>query len=63
MVKKKKKSQSLPNKIIPIPNPDKTFHESWSNSRNPLNIPHPFRCVCLGPPNVGTCPPSCRWSE
>jgi len=44
---------ALPNKIIPIENSDKEFHEKWTKSRNMLNIPHPFRCVCLGPPNVG----------
>lgn len=43
----------LPNKIIPIHNPDKEFHESWFDGRNLLNIPHPFRAVLLGPPNVG----------
>jgi hypothetical protein len=43
----------LPNKIIPLPNPDKVFHESWSPGRNLLNIPHPFRAVFLGPPNSG----------
>jgi len=49
----KKKIMRLPNKIIPLPNPDKNFHEKWYKGRNMLNIPHPFRCVCLGPPNVG----------
>jgi hypothetical protein len=49
----KKKIMRLPNKIIPLPNPDKNFHEKWHKGRNMLNIPHPFRCVCLGPPNVG----------
>lgn len=43
----------LPNRIIPIPNADKSFHETWTKGRNPLNIPHPFRAVMLGPPNVG----------
>lgn len=50
MVKRKGK---LPDKILPLPNPDKEFHEKWYKGRNKLNIPHPFRCVCLGPPNVG----------
>ena len=49
----KKKTFRLPNKIIPLPNPDKNFHEKWYPGRNMLNIPHPFRCVALGPPNVG----------
>lgn len=48
-----KRRKQLPRKIIPIPNPDKTFHEKWTVNRNPLNIIHPFRCVALGPPNVG----------
>jgi hypothetical protein len=43
----------LPNKIIPLPNPDKEFHEKWYKNRNMLNIPHPFRCVAFGMPNVG----------
>lgn len=51
--RKKKLKKRLPNAIIPIPNPDKNFHEGWYERRNPLNIPHPFRAVCLGPPNVG----------
>ena len=43
----------LPNKILALPNADKEFHEGWEKGRNMLNIPHPFRCVCLGPPNCG----------
>ncbi len=43
----------LPNKLIGIPNADKAFHEAWYESRGLLNFPHPFRAVCLGPPNVG----------
>lgn len=49
----RKSRKKLPNKIIVIPNPDKLWHEKWTKNRNPLNVPHPFRCVCLGPPNVG----------
>lgn len=49
----KKNKVRLPNKILALPNPDKEFHESWYTNRNMLNIPHPFRSVCLGPPNVG----------
>jgi hypothetical protein len=45
--------QRLPSRIIPIDNPDKEFHESWTSGRNLLNFPHPFRAVMLGPPNVG----------
>jgi len=43
----------LPNKLLALPNPDKEFHEKWYKNRNMLNIPHPFRCVCGGPPNSG----------
>ena len=43
----------LPNIIIPIPNPDKTWHESWEEHTGLLNFPHPFRAVLLGPPNTG----------
>ena len=50
---RRKKVLQLPNRIIPLSNPDKDFHESWTKGRNMLDIPHPFRCVCLGPPNVG----------
>lgn len=47
--------------IITIENPDKTFHENWQNTtvngiemaRHPMNVPHPFRCVLMGPPGVG----------
>jgi hypothetical protein len=49
----KLKNQRLPNEIIALPNADKDFHESWTKGRNKLNIPHPFRCVALGPPNCG----------
>lgn len=50
---KKNKKKELPNKIIPIHNSDKTWHESWTEGRNMLNIPHPFRAVLLGKPNSG----------
>lgn len=50
---KKAKKVKLPNKIIPISNADKAFHEKWTANRGLLNIPHPYRCVCLGPPNSG----------
>ena len=48
-----KQKMRLPNKILALSNPDKEFHEKWYKGRNMLNIPHPFRCVALGPPNVG----------
>ena len=43
----------LPDKILPIKNADKAFHEKWYKNRNLLNIIHPFRAVLLGPPNTG----------
>ena len=43
----------LPNYILPLSNPDKTWHESWTKNRNILNLPHPFRAVLFGPPGVG----------
>jgi hypothetical protein len=49
----KKIKMRLPNEIIALPNLDKAFHEKWKKGRNMLNIPHPFRCVALGPPNCG----------
>ena len=52
--KKKKKEKNLPKMIIPIKNPDKDgWHEKWKDSRDPLNLPHPFRGVLLGKPNSG----------
>ena len=50
---KKNKKLELPNKIIPIHNADKNWHECWDDKRNMLNIPHPFRAVLLGKPNSG----------
>lgn len=44
---------SLPKKLIALPNRDKFFHEEWTKDRDLLNIPHPFRCLCMGPPNTG----------
>ena len=43
----------LPNRLIPIPNPDKAFHECWHAKRNMLNFTHPFRAVVCGAPGVG----------
>lgn len=44
----------LPNRLMPLSNPDKEgWHEKWKSGRNMLNIPHPYRMMCLGPPNVG----------
>jgi len=46
-------TKPLPRRIIPLKNTDKKFHEAWSRGRDPLDIPHPFRCLLLGPPNSG----------
>ena len=52
-----KRSIRLPNKLIVLKNKDKAFHETWTTSSgrqcNALNVPHPFRALCLGKPNVG----------
>lgn len=42
-----------PNKLTVIKNADKGFHEKWDDDRSLGNIPHPFRCLCIGPPNCG----------
>lgn len=41
------------NKLVFIDNPDKGFHEKWNVKRNLVNIPHPFQCCIMGPPNSG----------
>lgn len=51
--KKKRIRKQLPKRIIPMVNQDKGFHEKWYPGRDELNIPHPFRCLLLGPPNSG----------
>ena len=51
--KKKKVKHRLPNKLLALPNADKSFHERWYKGRNLLNFPHPWRGVFLGPPNCG----------
>ena len=40
------------NKLIVIPNEDKTFHEKVDET-NLCNFPHPFRMILCGPPNTG----------
>ena len=47
------KRYKLPNRLIPIKNADKAFHEKWHKGRNRLNFPHPFRACLMGPPNMG----------
>jgi len=44
---------SLPQRIIEIRNPDKTWHEKWYKGRGKINMPHPTRAVLLGPPGSG----------
>ena len=51
--KKKRKRRELPHKLIIFKNPDKEFHEKWYKGRSPLNIVHPYRCLCLSNPNRG----------
>lgn len=51
--RKKKRRKPLPNELMIIENPDKTWHEKWTKNRNILNFPHPFRAVLFGPPNKG----------
>ena len=51
--KNKKKNQKLPKELIILENADKVWHESWGKGRDMLNIPHPYRAVCLGKPNSG----------
>ena len=51
--KKKRVKKRLPKTLLPIHCSDKGFHEKWSKKRDPLNLPHPFRVVLLGRPNVG----------
>jgi hypothetical protein len=52
-MRRSRRKFKIPNKMFSIPNNDKTWHEKWSTKRNMLNIPHPFRALCLGPPNCG----------
>lgn len=45
--------KTLPNKLIPMPNRDKQFHETWYPERNLLDFPHPFRMLLASKPNGG----------
>jgi hypothetical protein len=49
----KKVKTRLPKELIIIQNKDKLFHEKWTKGRDMINLPHPFRMVCLGKPNCG----------
>lgn len=46
--KRKGKRIQLPDKLIIIPNPDKTWHEKWYPGRLKWNVPHPSRILLLG---------------
>ena len=49
-------SAKLPTRIIPIPNRDKGFHETWTPDRDLMDFPHPFRAVLAARPGAGkTC--------
>jgi hypothetical protein len=52
-MKKVKKVTKLPKELIVMDNADKSFHESWNENRDMLDIPHPYRAVLLGPPHSG----------
>ena len=51
--KKKRNKGKLPNKIIPLENADKLWHEKWTPRRNMLNLVHPWRGVFIARPNLG----------
>lgn len=44
---------TLPQKIIPFKNADKKWHEKWTEGRDLLDFPHPYRITLTGPPNSG----------
>lgn len=48
----KTKGRKKVNYIYPA-NPDKEKHEHWNARRSLANIPRPYRCVAVGPPNSG----------
>lgn len=50
---KTRRRVKLPKELLIFKNADKLFHEKWYKGRDELDIPHPFRAVCLGPPNCG----------
>lgn len=53
--KKKTKTRQarLPKKLIVFENADKKWHERWTENRDELNFPHPYRACCIGKPNSG----------
>lgn len=46
--------KKFPEKILVIPNKEKSFHEKWEKDRDLLNFPHPYRILlCSIQPNLG----------
>lgn len=50
---RKKEGTSLFQKIYALDNIDKKNHEKWTEGRDLMNIPSPYRCVLTGRPNSG----------
>ena len=48
-----KEQPPLPRTIIPFLNHDKKFHEQWTDQRDWLDFPHPFRMILASKPNGG----------
>ena len=51
--KELKLKTKLPEKLVFLPNQDKTWHETNHKDRSLLNFPHPYRICLSGKPNVG----------
>ncbi len=51
--KRKTRKPKLPKKIIPLPNLDKGFQESWYIGRDLLDFPASWRCVISARPSTG----------
>ena len=47
------RNHALPKRIIPFVNRDKKYHETWDDTRDWLDIPHPFRMMLAAKPNSG----------
>jgi hypothetical protein len=43
----------IPQQLIAFKNKDKKWHERWTENRDPLDFPHPYRITLTGPPNSG----------
>lgn len=47
-------NQRIPNKVIVLPNKEKShFSEKWNDHRNLSDFPHPFRMLFIAVPNSG----------